>query len=59
MRRAWWHNLIILASILVIFGVGVTAIWGQDLRSWFDSATQDGAKPAPSPPAAGPGGSVL
>ncbi|HUH05277.1 MAG TPA: hypothetical protein VML75_24935 [Kofleriaceae bacterium] len=59
MGRTWWHNAIIVASILVIFGVGVTAIWGPSLRSWFDSATQK--DPAPEPPAApaGPGGGML
>jgi hypothetical protein len=59
MGRTWWHSAIIVASILVIFGLGVTAIWGPNLRSWFDSATQtDVVPPAPAPPA-GPGGGML
>jgi hypothetical protein len=58
MKRTWWHSLIITGSVLLIFGMGVAAIWGPDLRGWFDSATQNDSATPPASQPAGPG-SVL
>jgi hypothetical protein len=56
MRRRWWHTLIVALSITVIFGVGVTAIWGPDVRGWFDTASKTDADSRPVAEPAGPGG---
>jgi hypothetical protein len=55
-RRRWWHELLIVTSLLVIAGVGVAAIWGPSIRDLFETPdSSEASEPLPTapPPTAG------
>lgn len=56
MKRAKWHDFVIVFSILALFGAGVGAIWGGEIREAIDGLMDSGqgaheapAKSAPPP----------
>ena len=50
MRRPRWHDVVLVLGVLALLAVGVWALWGDDLKSWFSPE-----KPVPQavPPTGG------
>ena len=48
MRRPRWHDVILVLGMLALLGVGVWALWGDDVKSWFapSKPAPEGATPA-------------
>jgi len=51
MRRSWWHDIVIIGSLILIAGVGVAAIWGPSI----ERALWPSQRAQPQPPGPGPG----
>ncbi len=54
MKRAKWHDFVIVFSILALFGVGVGAIWGGEIREAIDGLMDSGKGAREAPPESPP-----
>jgi ABC-type transporter Mla subunit MlaD len=50
MQRPRWHDLVLVLGVIALLGVGVWALWGQDIRAWF---SPEKPVPAATPPSGG------
>jgi len=44
MERRRWPDLIVVAGVLAVLGLGVWALWGQDLKDWWSPPAKETEK---------------
>jgi hypothetical protein len=53
MRRPRWHDWVIVLSLLALGAAGVGALWGPQIRGWFDAGDRPPTDDVVAPPTGG------